>query len=493
MTETTKADPRPAERNTGQHWLTAVCLSPLLWGGLLTVGFYYSILPNLPVYRDLAFRYFCGHPLEYVTATLFFIAFAVLGIKGLGLMSEKAALTHDPLNDPELAAGQDPLQKLSRMETRLGEMPAGLRDTHLGRRIDDVCAYVRGRRSGEGLEEHLKYLAELAGERLHESYALVRTITWAVPIIGFLGTVIGITLAIANVTPEQLDTSLSQVTGGLAVAFDTTALALSLSLLLVFGSFLVQGAEQRILAQVEEYGIKRIACLFPRSGRQDSPLAQAEAQAAQQLLSRTESLITEQTELWRESLESLRSRWNNTLDEQQQELKQSLQEGMSASLTDHTELLGRMRSEFVDALQNASHQLAQNLEESRRAQQETQGTFKHELEQLWTQVREGLSALQSQQSSQFDNLARAIEDSLAEWQTQMQQSAEAGTAQLDELRKQGETLLQIVQQEKELTRLQERLAENLDTVQTAETFEQTLHNLTAAVNLLTARSKSKAA
>ena len=66
-------------------------------------------------------------------------------------------------------------------------------------------------------------LADQAAERLHESYSLVRTITWAVPILGFLGTVVGITMAIANVTPEQLDTSLGEVTDGLAVAFDTTA------------------------------------------------------------------------------------------------------------------------------------------------------------------------------------------------------------------------------------------------------------------------------
>ncbi|MEI2659369.1 MAG: MotA/TolQ/ExbB proton channel family protein [Bifidobacterium adolescentis] len=52
---------------------------------------------------------------------------------------------------------------------------------------------------------------------------LIRTITWAVPILGFLGTVIGITMAIANITPDQLESSLGEVTAGLAVAFDTTA------------------------------------------------------------------------------------------------------------------------------------------------------------------------------------------------------------------------------------------------------------------------------
>ncbi|MFO0006175.1 MAG: MotA/TolQ/ExbB proton channel family protein, partial [bacterium] len=82
------------------------------------------------------------------------------------------------------------------------------------------------RRADAALDDHLKYLADLAADRLVQSFQLVRTVTWAVPIMGFLGTVIGITMAIANVTPEQLDSSLPEVTSGLAVAFDTTAQAL---------------------------------------------------------------------------------------------------------------------------------------------------------------------------------------------------------------------------------------------------------------------------
>ena len=78
----------------------------------------------------------------------------------------------------------------------------------------------------------MTYLAELGSGRLHDGYALIRTITWAVPILGFLGTVIGITMAIANITPDKLEASLPEVTAGLAVAFDTTALSLALSMLL---------------------------------------------------------------------------------------------------------------------------------------------------------------------------------------------------------------------------------------------------------------------
>jgi hypothetical protein len=56
-----------------------------------------------------------------------------------------------------------------------------------------------------------------------------------------------------------------------------------------------------------------------------------------------------------------------------------------------------------------------------------------------------------------------------------------------------ETLTGLVEGEQQLVRLEARLAENLEAIHNGETFEQTLHNLTAAVHLLTARSKPKAA
>ena len=88
-------------------------------------------------------------------------------------------------------------------------------------------------------------------------------------------------LVIENaVTPEQLDSSLSSVTGGLAVAFDTTALSLGLSLVLVFCSFGVEKAEERILSAVEEYGLRRVGALFPAGSTVPTSFAAAEAEAA---------------------------------------------------------------------------------------------------------------------------------------------------------------------------------------------------------------------
>ena len=422
-------------------WGQRLLLSPLLWGGLLTAGFY-SLIPYLPIQRELAVRYFCGHPLEYATTTLFFIGVAILAFKAIRLGAERAALTDGLLSDipPESAA--DSLATIGLLEGRLRSLPARLRKTKLAHRIDNVGDYVKDRGSSAGLEDHLKYLAELAAERLHTSYALIRTITWAIPILGFLGTVMGITIAIGNLDFSAYDTSMEGVIGGLAVAFDTTSLALALSLVLVFTSFVVERGEQEILSRVEDFGTRQIPLLFSQALRTEKPAATSEADVAQRLLETTGALIDRQAALWSESLQNVQQRWFETLETQQEQMDTAMQQGLAAALSGHMQQLAEVRSEFLTTFQQASGELTA---------------------------------------------------SLAEVATAVKESGRTHATLQETVERQLSAVLQLSGQEEQLLRLETRLTENLDAVRAAETFEQTLHSLNAAVHLLTARANPKAA
>jgi len=466
----------------------AIATSPILWGGAMTFGFY-RLLPHLPMYRDMATRYFCSHPLEYVTATLFFVGMAILIRKGFSLGSEKAAFRQGFFENG-IHQESDLDQILAETDSKLNQLPKKLQQTLLAQRISDICSYLKGRKGTVGLEEHLKYVSELAAEKLYESFALVRTITWAVPILGFLGTVIGITLAIANVTPDQLDSSLSEVTGGLAVAFDTTALALGLSLVLVFCSFMIEQFEQRILSQVEQFGIKRLVNLLPAGNPEsDGPLAEAERQAAENLLAQTEQLVHRQTDLWQESLESLRERWTDTLEHQQQLFEANLKQGMESSLTDHAVGLQSVRNEFLQAFQLVSEKLDKNMQAWTDFQQSEREQFHEQTER----IIQKLDAVQVQQSDTLGEVTQQVSSHVVELREKLDGQGVLALKQMQELKRQGDILLKVVESEQDLSRLQTQLNQNLDSLRTAETFEQTLHSLSAAVHLLTARAGSKAA
>lgn len=474
--------------------------SPLLIGGLWTAAFYAAI-PYLPMYRELAERYFCGHPTEYMLAGLFFVGMAILLRKAVGLRAESAALSSGLLDDPALTAESNVTERVPLIEERLRALPAGQQESVFAHRVRDVCLHVRGRKSTAGLGEHLKYLAEVAAERLHNGYALVRTITWAVPILGFLGTVIGITLAISNLTPEQLDQSLTAVTGGLGVAFDTTALALTLSVVLVFTSFVVERSEQRILSRVEDFGVQRISAVLPETAADysapgESPgakWAEAELQAAQQLVSRTDELIRRQTELWTESLEATRGRWLESIESQQRSLDSALQDGMAHTLSDHADQLSATRVEFLAAFRAAADEMQRGMADSRDAQRELQSSFGEHVDRLWSNVKADVQTWQADQKQHMQSVTHQLAETVQTWQDQLQAATQSGREQLAELKQQREVLLQLTRQEERLAELQQRLTDNLAALRAAETFEETLHSLSAAVHLLTARVRPQAA
>lgn len=469
------------------NWSKAVLKSPLFWGTAATFGFY-ALIPHLPLYQALVERYFCSHPLEYATAALFFIGMAIIGVKGIGMLSQNKSLTETKIDWETIGEVEEINERIDVFEEQVQFLPSWIGETYLGKRLQDVVTYVKARRSVQDLDEHLKYLAELAAEQMHASYSLIRTITWAVPIIGFLGTVIGITIAIANVTPDQLDTSLSEVTGGLAVAFDTTALALGLSLVLVFSTFIVERMEQKQLEKIEVFGIQNIATCMSVSEKSVSSLELAEAEAAQQLVQSTEEMIQRQTELWQENLETLRSRWTEVMERQQVNFDHSMQEGMSTTLGSHSSQLESLRNEFLGAYQSTTEQIELMMTRWQETQKESNSQFSKHLAQIWNEVHQDVISAQTQQTAQFEKATKEVAGEVRQWNQQLKESSEVSSLQIDALNSQSENLLKIVGQEEHLVGLQKRLNENLDAIRAAETFEETLHSLSAAVHLLTARS-----
>ena len=135
-----------------------------------------------------------------------------------------------------------------------------------------ALARWRSGESGGVLEPVVASLAALAAEtarveeslallwrRFEESYLLPRYISWAVPILGFIGTVLGISLAADGIRRiigsdaglSSLSSDLSGAIAPLGIAFDTTLIALSLSVVLTLFLSLVQRDEERILAAIE--------------------------------------------------------------------------------------------------------------------------------------------------------------------------------------------------------------------------------------------------
>lgn len=278
-----------------------VTSSPLLWGGAASIGVYRLLrLPELQ--SDAVDRYLDGHPISRLMVFLFCVGAASLLGRYLALRRERTQCGAVDL--PESAT--DAPAVLEALE----EAPASARQSLLGRRLEQAAKFLVRHPDARGLEDELRNLADEDAARGQAAYALPRIVIWATPILGFLGTVIGITIAIAKLSPQALEESLSAVTAGLAVAFDTTALALGFSMVLMFAQFFVERLQRRVLEEVETGASD---ALLPRLARPAEP-AEDNAEQLKTVLSSLESLVRGQAEEWTKAVGTERDQWRRTAE-----------------------------------------------------------------------------------------------------------------------------------------------------------------------------------
>lgn len=95
-------------------------------------------------------------------------------------------------------------------------------------------------------------LCESESERLESELSMVRYIAWAIPSIGFIGTVRGIGEALSHAN-QAVQGDISGVTENLGVAFNSTFVALILSIILMFIMHQLQLMQERLVLNTREY------------------------------------------------------------------------------------------------------------------------------------------------------------------------------------------------------------------------------------------------
>jgi biopolymer transport protein ExbB/TolQ len=94
------------------------------------------------------------------------------------------------------------------------------------------------------------------------SYRLVNGFIWAIPVLGFIGTVLGLSSAIgafgttvqsAGIDPQAMTESLTKVTGGLSTSFETTLIALVAALIVQVCMTFMQQKESEFLDECNDY------------------------------------------------------------------------------------------------------------------------------------------------------------------------------------------------------------------------------------------------
>lgn len=230
----------------------------LIVAALVTVGFY-AVLATLPDGRLVALFTERG-AVQYVTVLFFFWAVSILLIKLLKISRQHAAAQYDQLvpADPDFVLSPGTVNAVLAHLHRICADPAQF---ILFNRVEFALSNLKNMGRISDVDDVLRSKAENDVDVMESSYTLVRGLIWAIPVLGFIGTVQGLSGSLGSFGQVLVDTedfasikpALKEVTAGLSTAFDTTFVALVAALVVQLLLTLVRKREEDMLDDCNEY------------------------------------------------------------------------------------------------------------------------------------------------------------------------------------------------------------------------------------------------
>jgi len=444
----------------------------------ITVLFYVVVVP--PLLGTMVGDLFGDRGrVPYAIAFLSFWAVVILVEKFRRVARQRDVLSLDLL--PEGIDARVTPENAPRFLAHLDTLSAAAADGMLAQRIRRALQHYEARRDTREVVSALESQAGADADAVESSYGMVRVFIWAVPVLGFIGTVIGIGAAVGGfssaigsaVDLDVMKNSIGSVTGGLSVAFDTTLLALVMSILIMFPSSWLQKLEEDFLAEVEDYCDEKLVRRLSEE-RADGPPEQqwirdaiaAELEPHVQALRAWQERLAEVGETltaqvvagWEKIDEQLRQRQDRQLErlsdwasETQRQSSEELSETQRALLRDFRGHLTAIAAESRTLQEEGAHRLDEQLAgverlhrrlvEEQSAAAELQGAQRSQLAVAGEQithtlgrVRSELSDLRNEGGREVSRLVERMEEVARSADTLQRRIGEGSEAQARTLR-----------------------------------------------------------
>lgn len=124
--------------------------------------------------------------------------------------------------------------------------------------IRKACTKFRANRSISDVLEVVSRQISINASRAEGAQSIIRYLAWALPSVGFIGTILGIASALGLADRAGDPEVLGQITAAMYVAFDTTLVALVLSVILMWFFHQLQESEDNLHSDLEEYVIENL-------------------------------------------------------------------------------------------------------------------------------------------------------------------------------------------------------------------------------------------
>jgi biopolymer transport protein ExbB/TolQ len=229
--------------------LLAFAATAAVYGGL-------ALIPKSHLAVMFTERGFIPHFIVYFAAW----SLALLFIKHFKVSLQRKALKLElfPTDDPGFILTPSSAEQILE---RLFRSVADPQRFFLTRRILLALSNLRNMRRIGDVSEVLRDQADNDEAHVDSSYALLKGLIWTLPVLGFIGTVLGLSGALGSFGEvltsaseiTELREALQKVTGGLATAFETTLQGLVATVLVHMVMIMARSREDRLLDDARDY------------------------------------------------------------------------------------------------------------------------------------------------------------------------------------------------------------------------------------------------
>jgi hypothetical protein len=304
-----------------------------------------------------------------------------------------------------------------------------------------------------------------------------------------------------------------EVIAGLGVAFDTTALALALVMVLMFLKSTVERVEERLLGRVDARVSEELVGRFQTYGSGTDPNVATIRRMSEQVLSAVEKLTVRQAQVWKASIDEAQHHWSEATASAGKIVRDSLATTLKSNLDHHAQLLNENVLKHADRLTTSA---AQHAEKLSLGAHDTVGRLREGLERLaellvealhqhgevltasekelaqenrrhLSEVEAALGEAMVVAADRQESLIKQSEHLLKEMQLALVEAAGATVRQQEQLIKQSDVLLRVVDATGQIKELENSLNDNLAAIRQSSNLEDVVHSLSAAVQLLSAR------
>ena len=440
----------------------------LLAGLVGTVAVAFAVYPLRDMAPGIAYVYGIINergPVQYFELFMAFMVLALVILKSRIVRNQLRVVAEGPIN-LDLDLGND--DEIMDVRRRVRSDDAYTWSILLNR-IDRMLALWLGTKDVARIATWANAESERDSSASDSSYAIARVLIWAIPILGFIGTVMGLGGAVSGFSEflagaaglEAIKDAIGDVTSGLGMAFDTTLLALILSVILMFPLSVVQRREENLFVEVDNYLDDMLMSRFPAAEQQ--PI----------VIENLEDSIEAAFRRYIPDPDRYEEVFSNAIDRAASSVEErfgALTKNYESTLNDLTARMSASMATVGDTLESSMRKIVDDVRAEDNEFINRRKSIADEEVQQFKQLGDEMQKASSQVADQYRQSAESL-------QATTREASEKSLTAAQQMSQRMEDVVKLANGIQDLLKIEQAVEKGLNDIAASEELQQTLHSL----------------